>query len=77
MTLYADDSAMICNDQSIQNLKTTSEKEFRKVCNWLQLNELLYTTNNNCVVYTNNCTRKVNNFCIIITVITISKNTLR
>ena len=32
--LFADDSVMICNAKNIQNLKTTSEKEFLRVQIW-------------------------------------------
>jgi len=35
----ADDSVVICADKNIQNLKATSEIEFQKVENWLQLNK--------------------------------------
>ena len=40
MILYADDSVMIYNEKNNQNLKITSEEEFQKVENWLQLNKI-------------------------------------
>ena len=36
MILFANESVMICNDKNNRNLKTTSEKEFRKVQHMLQ-----------------------------------------
>ena len=36
MSLYADDSIMMWNDKIIRNKKSTDEKEFQIVENWLQ-----------------------------------------
>ena len=71
MILYADDSVRICNEKNIQNLKITSEEEFQKVQNWLQLNKI--TLNHKLVA--NNSTRNHNDFYIITANTTIDKNT--
>ena len=62
--------------KSIQNLKITSEEEFQKVENWLQLNKItLNNKKNNFVLFTNKSTRNHNDFCITTTNGTIDENT--
>ena len=40
MILYADDSVLLCTDQSVKKLQTKTETEFRKLENWIELNGL-------------------------------------
>ena len=50
--LYADDAVLLCKDNSHDQLKSKSEKEFQKIESWVISNKLTinYTTTN-CVFF--------------------------